>query len=200
MKIEEQKVVAKKVLEKIKIVDPYALLAGGAPRDWYFGNPCNDLDIYYYSNTMTIHDSIVQLNSIFPDTEFHRVGRKGCSTGKSDRENYSTMPFMKDVFEGNIDGMRVQFIKLKENGKQFDVVNSMDVSICKCYYDHVKDKIVLTNDFKITIASKVMFLSNECKWYDKHPSKMVKRFSEFKTGTKDIAIDTIVKDAIKNIK
>lgn len=57
MKIEEQNVVAKKVLEKIKIVDPYVILAGGAPRDWYFGNPCNDLDIYYYSNAMTIHDS-----------------------------------------------------------------------------------------------------------------------------------------------
>lgn len=35
------------ILDKIKIIDPHAVIAGGAARDWYFGNDARDIDIYY---------------------------------------------------------------------------------------------------------------------------------------------------------
>ena len=44
--IEHQKAVAKEVLNKLKIVDIFAMLAGGACRDWYLNNEASDLDFY----------------------------------------------------------------------------------------------------------------------------------------------------------
>ena len=49
--IEHQKAVAKEVLNKLKTVDIFAMLAGGACRDWYLNTEASDLDFYvHYSD------------------------------------------------------------------------------------------------------------------------------------------------------
>ena len=48
MNIEQQKRIAKEVLDKVKVLDYRAIIAGGAARDWYFNNLANDIDIFYY--------------------------------------------------------------------------------------------------------------------------------------------------------
>ncbi len=42
----EQQKIARDVYEKLTVIDPRCLLAGGAPRDWYFGYAARDLDFY----------------------------------------------------------------------------------------------------------------------------------------------------------
>ena len=48
MKIEDQKAIADELLAKIELIDKNAILAGGAPRDWWAGVEANDLDFYLY--------------------------------------------------------------------------------------------------------------------------------------------------------
>ena len=43
MSIVKQQLTANDILSKLEIIDPYVILAGGAPRDWYFGDECRDL-------------------------------------------------------------------------------------------------------------------------------------------------------------
>ena len=57
--IEEQQEVAKYVLQKLEIIDPCCILAGGAPRDWDLGTPANDLDFYLYLG----HNSVFGLRN-----------------------------------------------------------------------------------------------------------------------------------------
>ena len=46
MNIDQQKLTADGILGILEQFNPDCILAGGAPRDWYMGNPCNDLDIF----------------------------------------------------------------------------------------------------------------------------------------------------------
>lgn len=200
MTVEQQKSIAKDIMDGIKIIDPYALLAGGAPRDWYFGNPCNDLDIYYYSNGDTVNACKGQLEALFPHLIFiNRSERFERNSREDQLEVYNSMKFLKRVFETNVSGLKVQFIQLEDNKKQFDVVGAMDVSICQCWYNHYKDQVVLSNNFKMTLATNIMFLPNENSWSDKHPAKMHERFPKYSRGTYEQAHNSILRKALKDI-
>lgn len=48
MDICQQKEIADEILIKLEVLDRYCILAGGAPRDWYFGNLAADLDFYLH--------------------------------------------------------------------------------------------------------------------------------------------------------
>lgn len=36
------------ILRTLYHVDPSSVIAGGAPRDWYFDKECSDIDVYFY--------------------------------------------------------------------------------------------------------------------------------------------------------
>lgn len=192
----DQKVKADRIMYQMKLIDPNALLAGGAPRDWYFGNPCNDLDIYYYSSGMTVGSCKRQLESLFPDVEITHLAEQRLP---SEEPMYASMPFLKRIFEATIGGIRVQFIQLETNGKQFKVVDNMDVSICQCWYNHKQRRVELHKNFKLTLATKMMFLPNGNSWSDKHPAKMAERFSnKFSCETEEQARDKLVRVALRD--
>lgn len=189
--IEQQKKVAQEVYKKLKIIDPYALLAGGAPRDWYFGNLANDLDFYFFSTGVTVASVESQLSTIMGvkvnaveyDADSHQHGQ------------YKSMSFLRRVLEAKIEGEKVQFMQLTEPNAQFKVVDAMDVSICKVWCD-VDMSIRMHQDFKITLASGNMFLSDEYNWSDRHPQKIADRFPNFNRSTKGEAVQEIWKKAV----
>jgi len=201
MTVEDQKRIAKDIMDKVKIIDPYAILAGGAPRDWYFGNLCNDLDIYYYSTGQTISVAKGQLECLFPDHSITNLSERYENSVVQDEHMsmYNSMKFIRRVFETTVDGVRVQFIQLSEDRRQFDVVNAMDVSICQCWYNHYKDEIILSRNFKLTLASKIMFLPNGNNWADKHPFKMRERFPQFSAGEEDAAVRRAINESLRRI-
>jgi len=47
--ISVEKSIADEVLSRLEVIDPTCILAGGAPRDWWLGQSCNDLDFYILS-------------------------------------------------------------------------------------------------------------------------------------------------------
>ena len=193
MNIETQKNIADEIYSKLKVIDPYCLLAGGAPRDWYLGKEANDLDFYFYSNALPVESTRKQLEYFFDGLTL-LMDKDGGRVNPM----YKTMPFIQRIWELNYKGMPVQLIQLTENQKQFKVVDSMDVSICKAWY--MSGRIRLHEDFKITLASKVMFLKEEYSWSDKHGQKMKDRFKgDFHCGTKEQAIKTVLRKQLDNI-
>ena len=198
MNIEQQKEIAKSVYSKLKIIDPNCLLAGGAPRDWYFGKECNDLDFYYVSTATTVSSCRKQLERTFEGAEIKTLSE---IHGDGSREMiglYKKMPDLLRVWQMNIEGMNVQLVQLSAPGSQFKVVGCMDVSICKIWAD-VNLKLYPSTEFKKTIASKSMFLSEGYSWGDPHPQKMKQRFEKlFSCASSEASVDkTIIRMVLK---
>ncbi len=109
MTIEKQLDIADKIYDKLKIVDPYCILAGGAPRDWYFNNPARDLDFYFTSIGSTFGAVKKQLSKLFDDVTL-LMDKEGYPAGRTSM--YKTMPFLKRIWEFTVDGIPVQLIEL----------------------------------------------------------------------------------------
>lgn len=185
--IDGQKKLADLVLSNIEIIDPNAIIAGGAPRDWALGTPANDIDIYFYS-TSSCHDMQRQIG--------RATGITVKLLGHKELDGlYESMDGLMRVFEGELAGVTFQFMQMKEVVSTFSVVDNFSTSICKAWR---KDgRSVYAQPFLITLASGVMYLSSRYKWTDKHPDKMFKRFCPmYKKGTESAAINIVMKKGI----
>ena len=183
-----QQAVADNILSKIRLVDPGAILAGGAPRDWYLGYTANDLDFYFCSTGMTAGAvkkqlKAVGIENVEASSDFHTT------------ELYSTMEGLVRIWNTEVSGTKVQLIQLDTPQNRWQVVDRMDVSVCKVWY--LNGHINLHSDFKLTLASGVMFLSDKYCWANKHGQKMLERFKgKFVAGTKEQAKTAIVNKAL----
>lgn len=131
MNLQEEYNVAEEVLSTIKIIDPLAIIAGGAPRDWSAGNTCNDIDVYMCWE-YTLHSLENSLDSL----GFNGFNKMGSSL-KADQNNkgYENVSGMKWVIESSLHGKDVQFIVINTI-ERFNVLDSFDTSICKTYVPH----------------------------------------------------------------
>ena len=189
-KIEFQKELAKKILNDLKIIDPRAYLAGGAPRDWNFGEQANDLDFYYFTQASTMKESSSQLERFFP--KVHMSGEPNL-----DKKLYEHMKGLKRIWNVEIEGVKVQFIQMTSIEDCAKAWEHMSVSICKIKMDEFG--IHKHRDFKMTEVSGAMFLSKGYNWTDPHPSKMFERFkNKFRTArdfedATDILLEKLIK-------
>jgi len=191
MNIEQQQEVAKKVYAMLQLADPDCLLAGGAARDWYFETPCNDLDFYFCSTACTMGSTKRQLKSI----GFEEV--KHVSDPFSS-ELYKSMEGLVRIWECVVDGVKVQFIQLATPQHRWKVVNNMDISICKAYCSSKDLSITLHEDFKLTLASGIIFLKDGYDWNQKHALKMQERFKGvYYPGDKGQAIAKLVRKSLE---
>ena len=168
-KIEIQKELAKKILNDLNVIDPRAYLAGGAPRDWEFGEEANDLDFYYFTQATTMRESASQLERFFP-----KVHMSGETNG--DVKLYEHMEGLHRIWNTEIDGVKVQFIQMRTIKDREKAWERMSVSICKIRMDAFG--IHKHKDFKMSEASGTMFLTKGYSWLDPHPSKMFERFKD----------------------
>jgi hypothetical protein len=191
MTIEQQKQTANKVYEMLTTVDPSCVLAGGAARDWYFGNEANDLDFYFCSTGSTVGRVEKQLKKVGLDAV--------ASVCPQTSELYRSMEGLTRIWNCEVDGMKVQLIQMAEPKYRWNVVDNMDISICKVWYSQV-GKIHLHKDFKLTIASGIMFLKDNYRWSDKHGQKMKERFErKFSCGTIDQARNSLVNKVLAEV-
>ncbi len=152
--IDFQKSVAKRVLNKLELFDPSCILAGGAPRDWYFGNIANDLDFYVYFRP--------DLSSGWRQSQLKKIGLKGFrAKGREDAEfpeNYKKNPHLMAVYEGKVSGEIVQIMFMDE--KTFHcVVDLFPFGICQTWWKG--DEIKTTRNFDISVKHKILYLLNE---------------------------------------
>ena len=185
-KLDEQKILADNILSGLKLMSPYAILAGGAPRDWYFNQEANDLDFYLYTHAGTIYSTKKQIAGCLGINQ-DRI------TLKAEPQNdlYKTMRCLRRVFDVSGYDMPVQIMQLNSEKDEFKVVDLMSTSICRIYYH--EGKLVPKDDFILTGKSGVMFIDEGYNWSDPHPRKMVERFKhKYTTGTKQQAKDRII--------
>lgn len=169
---EYQKSVAKELLYKISLVDPSAILAGGAVRDWYLGNPAKDLDIYIRCpNHIKLSDKIDMLK---------KIGLSNAKQlSKNSEENYASVSGLLSVFEGCYSGVKVNimFMDLTEIDG-ISLVENFDCSICECFMDK-DNKYYYSSNFIKTIESKVIFVDQRHAGNEPHIVKMANRFPEY---------------------
>lgn len=193
MSIEKQKQVAIDIYEKLRLIDPHCILAGGAPRDWYFGEKAKDLDYYFVSTASTIHATRKQIESVLGVGVSLLMDKEG----HLDNDLYKTMPNLTRIWEFEYEGEKVQLIQLSKLGAQWQVVNNMDISICKLWFTPERG-VKLHSDFKLTLASKTMFVKDGYGWDQKHAQKMLNRFKgSYHAGTKEHAIASVVRKTLE---
>jgi hypothetical protein len=125
--IEKQKAVADKMLDKLFPIDPFAICAGGAPRDWHFDKPAADLDIFFYTSVEQITTVAEMLRRAGIDLTDE--GR----TGADLPEWYKLNPALKCVFSTVVDGVNVQLMFMNATTHK-SVVPHFPFSICKIWY------------------------------------------------------------------
>lgn len=125
--IEHQKRVAYKVLDKLRLIDPEAVVVGGAPRNWYFGKPANDVDIYlrwqediHYPETGIMR----RLSSLLEAKVLH----------KSPQEDYDSA-YLKAVFEFNLEGINFDVMYIRQDITPASVYDFFDSSICQIFWN-----------------------------------------------------------------
>lgn len=64
-KIKQQQAISLEVLHKLEITDPNCILAGGAPREWWFEKEANDLDFYvFWGENTTCNEDKLRLSRL----------------------------------------------------------------------------------------------------------------------------------------
>jgi hypothetical protein len=181
MNIEDEKLLAKEVLDCLSIICPHAILAGGAPRDWYMGNGCNDFDFYFNLDPdSTIGSSIKQLERVLP-IGMVKVKEQDVHTSIM----YKHMKSLRKIHSYTYKGRDIQLIQLRKLHDVFKAVSNMSCSICMIWWKG--NDVVPTVDFMLTYKTKMMYLNKEYSWSDPHPKKMRERFSSYSCGTEEQA-------------
>ncbi len=190
MVMQEQMQLADSILSKLKVISPYAILAGGAPRDWYLGEKANDLDFYLYSSAQTVLTTRTQIASAL-GIDVDRIVLKV----NNEDSIYKTMRCLRRVFDVTGYEMPVQIMQLNSPSDEFKVVNVMSTSICKIWYN---GDIHPTIDFLLTIKSGCIFIDEGYSWQDPHPKKILSRFQRrFHVSTKDATKEVILNKLLR---
>lgn len=168
MNILYQKDLAQILLDKLELIDPYAILAGGAPRDWYLGNPASDLDFYIHTPSLSCEAEERRLERL--GFEVHRMKRKGT------HYEYKDMPGIRRIYEGTLRGQVYQIIIMEEPVGS-SVVKRFGTSVCMASWKG--EDIITTPEFVLSHKLGVIFKQNTCHADTKHMKKMVQKFPKY---------------------
>ena len=170
MDYKDQMKIADEVLEKLYPISPYAIVAGGAPRDWYFEKEAVDIDVFLYRPDLVTSHSIISV--------FKSIGMDIWQIGHSmsGHPQYEKNALIYKVFNCTYKNVNFQFIFMKE--KTFtSVVPKFPLNICMIWY---KDKIHTTRDFNRAVKHKVIVKMNPLYADgDKYIKKIKERFPDY---------------------
>lgn len=169
--IAQQKRDADELLDKLYLIDPTCIVAGGAPRDWYFGIPATDIDLFVYipdgRTTKLIQNLLEKAGLVISSAK----------NGESLLANYKRNPYLRVVF--NVEGFScpVQIMIMRELTFK-SAVPTFPLSICRTWY---KDKVIrCTKDFAYSVENKCILYTNELyNDEDKYIAKIEKKFKDF---------------------
>lgn len=167
--IEQQQSIALEVLHKLEITDPSCILAGGAPREWWFGKKANDLDFYVFwgDNTTCGQDKL----------RLDRLGFKGYKM--MDRnplsELYGSIKELRRVWEVDYKGEKIQIMVMSQ--PTFNcVVNRFGCSVSKIWW---KGKLHPTTEFIVSHHMKVNIIKDDYNAKESYVKKMSERFPDY---------------------
>ena len=166
----EQMELADSILRKLFPLDPYAIVAGGAPRDWYFGEDAEDIDVFFHDiNSSTVVRE--KLKHLGFDVSHG-------NEGEFLPPHYKMNPNLKAVFDCVVDGQKVQFLNM--NLPTFkSVVPEFPLSICKAWYKNGKLKV--DKDFQRGVNHNAIVKTNKLYANENvYLNKIIAKFPEYK--------------------
>lgn len=170
--IDLQKAVADEVLQIIENVDPTAIVAGGAPRDWYFNNLATDIDVFFHFRKDL---STTRIQGILEGLGLN-VYRKNQGDGLP--EIYKKNPMLRCVYDLEYGGEQVQLLLMLEPTFK-SVINHFPLNICKVWYKH--STIETTQDFLRAVKHRsIVKVSPVYANGDKYVEKIKAKFPDFK--------------------
>ena len=148
MTIEKQKQIADYLLSMLDIIDPSCILAGGAPRDWFFNQEATDLDIYLCLGDISLQDMHKQLYNIgLIDSS------QSCNADFLDNDDYIKSDRFKWILTFYYEGQKVQIMVMYKPVVE-SVLSHFSLSICKIWY---KAGVVhITSEFLKTVEEKII--------------------------------------------
>lgn len=168
--IETQKEIAVELLNKLRVIDPDAYLAGGAVRDWYFNKPAKDLDIYIEGQSSSQYQHLILAVQTLLGTEVSRVGRE-------DSEQYASNPNLLRVVQTQYNGIRVQIMQVQDRRK---IVSTFPFGICQCGMNWL-GQVHYSKAFKQEVKYQSLVLRNPLyKDGDKYLRKIRSYFPDWK--------------------
>lgn len=176
MNIEIQQSIAKDVLSKLQLVDMFAILAGGACRDWYLGKEASDLDFYVHYSTKYPQWALCEHFSKLLECKIEVVGKKGEKINPESAVVYTRDPNIEIVLGGVKDGINVQIIIT--SSPYFNVSNFC-FDICQAYTTDV-DNIKTTPKFDEAVKHKVIRITGEFySQKDAYVKKIKSKFPDY---------------------
>ena len=151
MNIAQQKQLADNILQRLFPIDPFAIVAGGAARDWYFGNEARDLDIYFHPGK---HYTSGLMRRILEHIGLNVSKEK---TKEDVSEQYELNCNLEAVYD--ISGLEMPVQLMLMGAPTFDcVVPQFPLSLCQAWY---KDgKLSTGKDFDISVKHRVLYKTN----------------------------------------
>ena len=174
--IEHQKAVAKEVLNKLKTVDIFTMLAGGACRDWYLNTVASDLDFYVHYSDKYPQWALCQTFSKLLGTTMKIVGKQGENLNENSNVTYTQDPNISFVLDGVVDGVKVQVIIVN---KPFFNVSNFRFDICQAYSLDI-DNIQTTALFDRAVKHKTIQVTGEFySQKDAYTKKIKEKFPDY---------------------
>jgi hypothetical protein len=170
--IDTQQNIANELIQKLEIVDPDCILAGGAPRNWFLGKPAKDLDFYIHTTL-----PIAKLKVVWDRLGFKLIARMVFNTEAL--QSYGIIPSLRHVYELEYKGIPVQIMCMCD--PTFDcVVDYFGVSICKLWWKSKERGVMVTPEALISVSEQTLFVNDDYSAKEIHVTKMVGYFPNYK--------------------
>lgn len=167
--IKVQMAIADGLLHKLEAIDPFCILAGGAPRDWWLGKPARDLDFYFHSN-----NPLKSVNLQLSRAGIEVVGGRHINS----KENlYKTLPTLSRIIYCIAEGSDIQIQLMQLSKKTFGVIDEFACGVSKVWYK--AGRIVPSQDFLLGHKTKSIVLNNGYEEDDFYIKKIKHYFPEY---------------------
>lgn len=162
MSINFQKSVADGLLEGLGKRDPNCILVGGAPRDWFMGNNCSDLDVFMNSSTSRLTPFLREALNISQVVEKEFTAQ----------ENHTQVSC--NLYKFSYKDMEVQILVPVLGMSVFEMLNRVHVSTSKIFYKN--GQLFPSSDFLDSVGRKEIYCTGGSKEY---LDKVIRKFPGF---------------------
>lgn len=162
--IEKQKEVATEMLRKLGIISN-VVVAGGAPRDWYFGKPAKDIDYYIEAEPAHVINALGVLGFKVTEVKYPETFIAA----------YAKCEDVTCIIDLEYKGEKHQIMTCSD---LWHVVKSFPVDISKITFD-LKDGLMPFADFTDCVKKKTMVVAAGYNLTDPYIQKIMQKFPDY---------------------
>ena len=198
-----------RVFKKVKEIEPLAFIAGGAPVDWLYNIPCNDVDLFipFQAGDELSQNLLIQLVMTKVEATYE-ISKSNLKSYK----NVKTMRYLSNVYNVSLDNVKFQFIFINKDDflekpkGHWSIIEDFSSSFPRVLCDLAPSgnlEITPHMDFIITKQTGCVFLIDGYHRDDYHPKKTMKKIKEGKYlsypkwSSKEDAIESFVKKQLQ---